>query len=124
MFGNENFFISSLQIRELRSENDALRREVQSTTVAMETTNETLCCLRSRSDGLSETLLREIEYYCSAREPHEMVAVECMKTLLASGGHIHLCAGNSPAVIRMTSYLCHKESGQASFYVILCNVHI
>ena len=41
-----------------------------------------------------------------------------MKTQLA-GRQIHLHAGGSPAVVRMTSYLTHKESGQASGFILL-----
>ena len=77
----------------------------------MATTEETLSDLQSRSEQLSHTLLCEMEYYCHAREPHELVAVECMKTQLASG-RIHIQAGGSPATIRMTSYLSHKETGK------------
>ena len=85
---------------------------------AMATTNEALSSLQSRTDGLSHTLLCEMEYYCHAREPHELVALECMKTQLA-GRQIHLHAGGSPAVVRMTSYLTHKEPGQASGFILL-----
>lgn len=52
-----------------------------------------------------------MEYYCTAREPHQLVALECMKTQLVSD-HIQLQAGGSPATIRLTSYTNHKDSGQ------------
>ena len=122
-FFPSHFLLPSLQIRELRSENEALRREVKSTAAAMATTNEALSSLQSRSDRLSHTLVCEMEYYCHASEPHELVALECMKTQLASR-QIHLHAGGSPAVVRMTSYIRHKESGQASSFILLLHFYI
>ena len=80
---------------------------------AMETAEQTMTTLQARSDTLSKTLLYELEYYCKVKEPHELVAVECMKTQLASG-LIHLQAGGSPATMRMRSYGSHKDSGQVS----------
>ena len=102
-------------MRDLRNENQTLRQEVQSATVAMEMTTKALDMLKTKSDRLNQTLLSELEYCYAAGQPTEMIAVECIKTQLASG-LIHLQPGGSPAMIRMMSYSMHKESGRVSVY--------
>jgi hypothetical protein len=99
------------EVRDLRKENQTLRQEVKSATTAMETTTKALDTLKTKSDRLNQTLLSELEYCYAARQPTEMIAVECIKTQLASG-LIHLQPGGFPAMIRMTSYSMHKESGK------------
>ena len=111
----------SLQIQDLRSENESLRREVKSTTVAVETANDAVATLRSRSETLSHTLFSELEFCCQGREPHQLVAMECVRTQLA-GDVVHLQAGGFPATLRMTSYSNHKESGQASLDLSICKM--
>lgn len=87
----------------------------------MATTKETMETMRRKSDAVNKTLLTELEYYYSAKHPTELIAVECIKTQLASS-LIHLQPGGSPATLRMENYTSHKESGQVMEVVyLLCS---
>lgn len=79
----------------------------------MALTTESVDTLRRKSDAVNKTLLSELEYYYAAKQPTELIAVECIKTQLSSS-LIHLQPGGSPATLRMSSYASHKESGQVS----------
>jgi len=59
----------------------------------------------------NKTLMTELDYFPSSRDPVEILALECIKTQLQSNS-IHLTGSSSPATFRMTSFSEYKESGK------------
>ena len=106
-------------MQDLRADNQALREEVRTATTAMAEAEGVVDALSRRSDTVNKALLSELEYFYSTKQPAEMLAVECIKTQLASS-LIHLQTGGCPATLRMTSYSSHKASGQVCVCVCMC----
>ena len=100
-----------VQVKELQAENLTLKTEVARATRDMRVATESAQCLQKKTHAAHKTLVCELEYFYLPKHPTEMIAVECIKTQLASS-LIHLQTGGSPATLRLDSYAAHKESGQ------------
>ena len=69
--------------------------------------------MKVESEHTSKTLMTELEYFHQIQDMAQVLALECIKTQLASvcSGGVHLTTSGKPATFRITSFSMHKESG-------------
>jgi len=99
------------ELRVLQQENKALRNDLLKTQEDLAGAQRGVESIKAIDELTNKTLMTELDYFPSARDPVDTLALECIKTQLRSNS-IHLTGSSSPATFRMTSFSEYKESGK------------
>ena len=99
------------ELRGLQQENKALRNDLRKTQEDLEGAQSGVESIKAKDELTNKTLMTQLDYFPSVRDPVDTLALECIKTQLRSNS-IHLTGSSSPATFRMTSFSEYKESGK------------
>jgi len=99
------------ELRGLQQENKALRNDLLKTQEDLAGAQRGVESIKAKDELTNKTLMTELDYFPSSRDPVDTLALECIKTQLRSNS-MHLTGSSSPATFRMTSFSEYKESGK------------
>ena len=99
------------ELRGLQKENETLRNDLKKTQEDLAGAQRGIESMKAKDELTNKTLMMELDYFPSVRDPIETLALECIKTQLRSNS-IHLTGCSNPATFRMTSFSEYKETGK------------
>ena len=100
-------------IKGLEEQNEVVRNLLQETQENLKAAQHDIQSMKVESEHTSKTLMTELGYFHLIQDPAQVLALECIKTQLASvcSGGVQLTTSGKPATFRITSFSMHKESG-------------
>ena len=101
------------EIKGLQEESKVMRNMLHETQENLKAAQHDIQSMKVESEHTSKTLMTELEYFHQIQDMAQVLALECIKTQLASvcSGGVYLTTSGKPATFRITSFSMHKESG-------------